>query len=204
MINVEGIAKVLSDFKATHAKNSRVVMSDAPEMDELFRNFRTSARACFNDPQDASDAFSVMGNTHLAKNDELKRVAINRADVLMLLDDADSKGFKLFGKHNEKPGQYGILFTKKGIVALNRSGDAPGRTCGFISWEAYQFCRALLVDQRQSERFDYETDAYPGKFVFMCYDCGLESDELYENVMRKIEKLLGCNNDWVEIVKAWK
>ena len=204
MINVEGIAKVLSDFKATHAKKSRVVMSDAPEMDELFRNFRTSARACFNDPQDAFDAFSVMDNTHLAKDDELKRVAINRADVLMLLDDADSKGFKLFGKHNEKPGQYGILFTKKGVVALNRSGDAPGRKCGFISWEAYQFCRALLVDQRQSERFDYETDAYPGKFVFMCYDCGLESDELYENVMRKIEKLLGCNNDWVEIVKAWK
>ena len=152
MINVEGIAKVLSDFKATHAKNSRVVMSDAPEMDELFRNFRTSARACFNDPQNASDAFSVMDNTHLAKDDELKRVAINRADVLMLLDDADSKGFKLFGKHNEKPGQYGILFTKKGVVALNRSGDAPGRKCGFISWEAHQFCRALLVDQRQSER----------------------------------------------------
>ena len=175
MIDINGITRILSDFKSNrHAKNPCVVMGDSPEM----------------------DAFS--------KGDELKRVTISRSDVLMLLDSSDSRGFKLFGKHKEKPGQYGILFTKKGIVALNRSGDAPGRTCGFISWEAYQFCRALLVDQRQSERFDYETDAYPGKFVFMCYDCGLESDELYENVMRKIEKLLGCNNDWVEIVKAWK
>ena len=204
MINVEGIDKVLSDFKATHAKNSRVVMSDAPEMDELFRNFRNSARACFADPNDVPNAFTVMDNTHLSKGDKLKRVTISRSDVLLLMDSSDSRGFKLFGKHKEKPGQYGILFTKKGVVALNRSGDAPGRKCGLISWEAYQFCRALLVDQRQSERFDYETDAYPGKFVFMCYDCGLESDELHENVMRKIEELLGCTNDWVEIVKAWK
>ena len=36
MIDVEGIAKVLSDIKASHAKNSRVVMGDASEMDELF------------------------------------------------------------------------------------------------------------------------------------------------------------------------
>ena len=77
--------------------------------------------------------------------------------------------------------------------------------CG-VTWSLRMrsFCRALLVDPRQSERFDYETDAYPGKFVFMCYDCGLESDELYENATKKIEKLLGCNNDWVKIVKAWK
>ena len=38
----------------------------------------------------------------------------------------------------------------------------------------------------------------------MCYDGGLASDELYENVTKKIEKLLGCNNDWVDIVKAWQ
>lgn len=77
--------------------------------------------------------------------------------------------------------------------------------CG-VTWSLRMrsFCRALLVDPRQSERFDYETDAYPGKFVFMCYDCSLESDELYENATKKIEKLLGCNNDWVKIVKAWK
>ena len=204
MIDVEGISKVLLDFKANHAKNSRVVMGDAPEMDELFRNFRNSARVCFNDPQDTSDAFSVMDNTHLTKGDELKSVIISRSDVLMLLDDADSKGFKLFGKHNEKPGQFGILFTKKGVVALNRASDAPGRRGGFISWEALQFCQALLVDKRRSESFDYETDAYPGKFVFMCYDCGLKSDELYENVTRKIEKVLGCNGSWVDIVKSWQ
>ena len=205
MIDINGITRILSDFKGgRHAKNPCVVMGDSPEMDGLFASFRDSARERFADPSDVLDAFTVMDNTHLSKGDELKRVAISRSDVLMLLDSSDSRGFKLFGKHMEKPGQYGILFTKKGVVALNRSGDAPGRKCGFISWEAYQFCRALLVDQRQSERFDYETDAYPGKFVFMCYDCGLESDELHENVMRKIEELLGCTNDWVEIVKAWK
>ena len=205
MIDIDGIIRILSDFKnGRHVTNSCVVMGDSPEMDGLFTNFCDSARVCLGDPNDVPNAFTVMDNTHLSKGDELKRVTISRSDVLMLLDSSDSRGFKLFGKHKEKQGQYGILFTKKGVVALNRSGDAPGRTCGFISWEAYQFCRALLVDQRQSERFDYETDAYPGKFVFMCYDCGLESDELYENVMRKIEKLLGCNNDWVEIVKAWK
>ena len=205
MIDINGIIRILSDFKdSRHAKNPCVVMGDSSEVDGLFANFCDSARVYFGDPNDVPNAFTVMDNTHLSKGDELKRVTISRSDVLMLLDSSDSRGFKLFGKHKEKPGQYGILFTKKGVVALNRSGDAPGRTCGFISWEAYQFCRALLVDQRQSERFDYETDAYPGKFIFMCYDCGLESDELYENVMRKIEKLLGCNNDWVEIVKAWK
>ena len=205
MIDINGITRILSDFKdSRHAKNPCVVMGDSSEVDGLFANFCDSARVCFGDPNDVPNAFTVMDNTHLSKGDELKRVTISRSDVLMLLDSSDSRGFKLFGKHKEKPGQYGILFTKKGVVALNRSGDALGRKCGFISWEAYQFCRALLVDQRQSERFDYETDAYPGKFVFMCYDCGLESDELYENVTKKIEKLLGCNNDWVKIVKAWK
>ena len=205
MIDIKGIMRILSEFKdSRHAKNPCVIMGDSLEMDGLFANYRDSARACFADPNDVPNAFTVMDNTHLSKGDELKRVTISRSDVLMLLDSSDSRGFKLFGKHKEKPGQYGILFTKKGIVALNRSGDAPGRKCGCISWEAHQFCRALLVDQRQSERFDYETDVYPGKFVFMCYDCGLESDELYENVMSKIEKLLGCKNDWVDIVKAWK
>ena len=203
MIDVEGITKVLSDFKVSHAKNARVVMGNAPEMGELFGNFRNSARACFNDPQDVPDVFSVMDNTHLRKGDELKRVTISRLDVLMMLDDSDSKGFKLFGRHNEKPGQFGILFTKQGVVALNRSSDEPGRRGGFISWVGHQFCQALLVDKRRSESFDYETDAYPGKFVFMCNDCGLKSDELYENVTEKIEKLLGCNRDWVEVVKGW-
>lgn len=204
MIDVDAIARILADFKAEHTSNSRVVMGDSPEMDGLFVNFRTSARECFNDPDDVPDAFAVMDNTHLVNGDELKRVTISRSDVLMMLDDSDSKGFKLFGRHKEKPGQFGILFTKKGIVALNRSGDKPGRRGGFISWEGHRFCQALLVDQRCSERFNYETDTYPGEFVFMCYDCGLESDELYENVTSKMEKLLGCNDDWVEIVKAWK
>ena len=157
MIDINGITRILSDFKGgCHAKNPCVVMGDSPEMDGLFASFCDSARVCFGDPSDVPNAFTVMDNTHLSKGDELKRVTISRSDVLMLLDSSDSRGFKLFGKHKEKPGQYGILFTKKGIVALNRSGDAPGRKCGFISWEAYQFCRALLVDQRQSERFDYE------------------------------------------------
>ena len=203
MIDVGSIEKILSNFKSTHASNPRVVMGSSSEMDELFSNFGNSAKACFNDPNDVPDAFSVMDNTHRAKGDELKRVTINRSDVLMMLDDSDSKGFKLFGKHKEKPGQYGILFTKKGIVALNRSGNEPGRRGGFISWEGHRFCQALLVDKCRSESRDYETDAYPGKFVFMCYDCGLKSDELYENVTEKIEKLIGCNDDWVDIVKEW-
>ena len=203
MIDVGSIEKILSNFKSTHASNPRVVMGSSSEMNELFSNFCNSAKACFNDPNDVPDAFSVMDNTHRAKGDELKRVTINRSDVLMMLDDSDSKGFKLFGKHKEKPGQYGILFTKKGIVALNRSGNEPGRRGGFISWEGHRFCQALLVDKCRSESRDYETDAYPGKFVFMCYDCGLKSDELYENVTEKIEKLIGCNDDWVDIVKEW-
>ena len=203
MIDVEGISRILADFKASHASNPRVAMGSSSEMNELFANFRNSARVCFNDPNDAPDAFSVIDNTHRAKGDELKRVTINCSDVLMMLDDSDSKGFKLFGKHREKPGQYGILFTKKGIIALNRSGDEPGRRGGFISWEGHRFCPALLVDKRRSESRGYETDAYPGKFVFLCYDCGLESDELYENVTERIEKLLGCNDDWVDIVKGW-
>ena len=160
MIDINEITRILSDFKGgRHAKNPCVIVGDSPEMDGLFENFRDSARVCFGDPKDVPGAFSVMDNTHLSNGDELKRVTISRSDVLMLLDSSDSRGFKLFGRHKEKPGQYGILFTKKGVVALNRSGDAPGRKCGFISWEAHKFCKALLVDQRQSERFDYETDA---------------------------------------------
>ena len=135
MIDINGITRILSDFKdSRHAKDPCVVMGDSSEVDGLFANFCDSARVYFGDPNDVPNAFTVMDNTHLSKGDELKRVTISRSDVLMLLDSSDSRGFKLFGKHKEKPGQYGILFTKKGIVALNRSGDAPGRTCGFISW----------------------------------------------------------------------
>jgi hypothetical protein len=178
-------------------------MGDASEMDELFVNFRNSARIYFNDPNDFTDAFTVMDNTRLSKEDKPKRVTISRSDVLMLLDSSDSRGFKLFGKHKEKIGQYGILFTKKGVVAVNHPSDMPGTKGGFISWEGYQFCKPLLVDQRCTERFDYGEVVYPGNFVFMCYDCKLESDELTDNVLWKINKVLDCNDDWVEIVKAW-
>ena len=106
MIDINGITRILSDFKdSRHAKDTCVVMGDSPEMDGLFANFRDSARVCFGDPNDVPNAFTVMDNTHLSKGDELKRVTISRSDVLMLLDSSDSRGFRLFGKHKEKPGQ---------------------------------------------------------------------------------------------------
>lgn len=201
---LEGIVKILSDFKSMRAKNSRIVLGSSPEMDYLFENFCNSAMASLNSFQKNSESFSVIDSTQLEKGCRLEPVVICRSDVIMMLDNADSKGFKLFGRHKDKPGQFGIVFTKKGIMALNRKGDEPGRRGGFISWEGFRFCRALLVDQRRSERFDYDTDFYPGKFVFMCYDCGLKTDELYECVMKKIEELLGCNDDWVVAVKSWQ
>ena len=83
---------------------------DSLEMNGLFVNYRDLVRTSFADINDVPNAFTVMDNTHLSKGDELKRVTISRSDVLMLLDSSDSRGFKLFGKHKEKPGQYGILF----------------------------------------------------------------------------------------------
>ena len=37
----------------------------------------------------------------------------------------------------------------------------------------------------------------------MWYGCGLKVNEFTENVLWKINKVLDCNDDWVEIVKAW-
>ena len=204
MIDINGISRVLREFKnGRHKRNPCVIMGDAPEMDELFVNFRNSARIYFNDPNDFTDAFTVMDKTRLSKEDKPKRVTISRSDVLMLLDSSDSRGFKLFGKHKEKIGQYGILLTKKGIVDVNHTSDIPGTKGGFISWEGYQFCKPLLVDLGCNERFLYDTSTYPGEFVSMWYGCGLKVNEFTENVLWKINKVLDCNDDWVEIVKAW-
>ena len=138
--NIDEIARILHDFKeGRHKKNDRIVLGGAPEMDTLFANFCESARKNFADTTDTSGVFCVLDNTKLARDDEPKRVSISRSDVLMMIDDSDSRGFKLFGKHKELPGQFGILFTKKGVVSLNRPD--LGFEGGFISWEGFRFVR---------------------------------------------------------------
>ena len=54
-----------------------------------------------------------------------------------------------------------------------------------------------------SQRQTKSPCTYPGEFVSMWYGCGLKVNEFTENVLWKINKVLDCNDDWVEIVKAW-
>ena len=59
MIDINGISRVLREFKnGRHKRNPCVIMGDAPEMDELFVNFRNSARIYFNDP---NPTFLIIG-----------------------------------------------------------------------------------------------------------------------------------------------
>lgn len=189
-IDVDGIQYILKRFKNMfHSKNPCVILGDDPRMDVLFKNFCVTAKTEFKGA-DVADGFAVMDNTHYEKGDSLKWATITRDDVLMMLDSADSRGFKLFGKHCEKPGQYGVLFTRKGVVVINREGDKPGREGGFISWKAYQLCHHLLVDQLCG----FDDDTYglkaPGEFVFMWYENGIPRDQIFYNITRPVYCLL--------------
>ena len=188
-IDVDGILFILKRFKNEfHSKNPCVVLGDAPEMNILFGNFCKAAKKEFNG-EDVSDGFTVMDNTHYEAGDTLKRVIITRDDVLVLLDSADSRGFKLFGKHCEKPGQYGVLYTRKGVVVINRNGDKPGHEGGFVSWKAFQLCNYLLVDQLATLDDDLHGKEIPGEFVFMWYE-NIPTDDILFNITLPIYTLL--------------
>lgn len=188
-IDVDGIQYILKRFKNTfHSKNPCVILGEDPQMDNLFKNFCATAKKEFKG-SDVIDGFTVMDKTHYEKGDTLKWETITRDDVLMMLDSADSRGFKLFGKHCEKPGQYGVIYTRKGVVAINRDGEKPGREGGFISWKAFQLCYQMLVDQLCSGGDDMYGREVPGEFVFMWYE-NIPTDHIWCKVTHPIYHLL--------------
>ena len=188
-IDVDGILFILKRFKNEfHSKNPYVILGDDPQMDVLFKNFCATAKTEFKGA-DVADGFAVMDKTHYEKGDTLKWETITRDDVLMMLDSADSRGFKLFGKHCEKPGQYGVIYTRKGVVVINRDSKEIECSGGFISWKAFQLCYPLLVDQHCTGGDDMYGREVPGEFVYMWYK-NIPNDQIWYKVTRPLYHLL--------------